>query len=88
VLGADSLLFRPGDVEACRDHVLDMLGDVSRTAAHTERVRARALDLFTSERSVSTWMDLYRQCLDTAARVPARQPDDADVRALGLAGNA
>jgi glycosyltransferase involved in cell wall biosynthesis len=85
VLGPDSVLFEPGDVHACAQQVLAALADPARATAHGEAVRARALELFTAERSVSAWMALYRHCLETPAG--SLSPVRADAQPLGAAGD-
>jgi hypothetical protein len=47
--------------------VLALLAHPTATRRRTEELRERARTLFTSERSVRTWLDLYRRCLGEAA---------------------
>ena len=56
-------LFETGDDAGAAKAVLALLQDPDRAAAHADRTRTRALDLFTVGRTASAWFDLYDRCL-------------------------
>jgi glycosyltransferase involved in cell wall biosynthesis len=58
VLVLEESLFPAGDVVAGAARVLDRLTSPD-TARHQQLVRHRAMTLFTAERSVAAWLDLY-----------------------------
>jgi glycosyltransferase involved in cell wall biosynthesis len=65
VLMHDASLFPAGDVAAGAARVLAMLADPD-TAALQQGVRTRAMTLFTAERSVRNWLNLYQQAFGDA----------------------
>jgi glycosyltransferase involved in cell wall biosynthesis len=67
VLEREESLFPEGDWESGAYRVLQTLSNPAATAERTAAVRARAMQLFTSERSVRTWLELYDQSLSNAA---------------------
>jgi glycosyltransferase involved in cell wall biosynthesis len=67
VLLHDESLFPIGDYRQGAKRVLALLAHPAATRRRTEELRERARTLFTSERSVRTWLDLYRRCLGEAA---------------------
>jgi glycosyltransferase involved in cell wall biosynthesis len=81
VLGLEESLFPAGDVVRGAERVLAALADMPRTLTRTEHVRCRALELFTSERSVGSWLDLYRRQI--AARSASLEPAAAAIQAAG-----
>ena len=63
VLLSDASLFGVGDVDAGADRILALLEDPARAAHIAARARERALALFTCQRSVASWLELYREQL-------------------------
>ena len=81
VLALDESLFPAGDVQRGTQRVLEALADMPQTIHRAAVVRRRALELFTAERSVASWLDLYRRHL--LARTPGvSRRSLADVAAL------
>lgn len=81
VLAFNESLFAAMDAEAGAERVLAMLADPARTSERAMAVRARANALFTTDRSVGAWLDLYRRRLDpgVAHAEPAPQVIGAQV---------
>jgi glycosyltransferase involved in cell wall biosynthesis len=71
VLDAPAALFPAGDFEAGARCVVAALATPDATAARARATRERALRLFTAERSVTTWLDLYDRLLNADVVVPA-----------------
>ena len=65
VLERAESLFPAGDVYRGVERVLAALGDVPRTRRRTAEVRERALRMFTADRSVNAWLELYSRHEDT-----------------------
>jgi glycosyltransferase involved in cell wall biosynthesis len=63
VLAEPEALFETGDDAGAVNAVLALLEDPDRAAAHADRTRRRALDLFTADRTAAAWFDLYDRCL-------------------------
>ena len=63
VLLYDESLFPVGDHEQGAKRVLALIAHPAATRRRTEEIRERARTLFTSDRAVRTWLDLYRRCL-------------------------
>ena len=61
VLGRAASLFPPGDVAVGAERVLAALADRPAVLRQTAEVRRRALELFTTERSVAAWLGLYQR---------------------------
>jgi len=63
VLGFGGSVFPAGDVTRGAARALALVADPERAAARQQFIRARALSLFTAERSVAAWLALYRRTL-------------------------
>jgi glycosyltransferase involved in cell wall biosynthesis len=61
VLGRAASLFPFGDVAVGAERVLAALADRPAVLRQTAEVRRRALELFTTERSVAAWLGLYQR---------------------------
>jgi glycosyltransferase involved in cell wall biosynthesis len=63
VLPYPEALFDTGDDGGAVNAVLALLEQPHRAAAHADRVRRRALELFTVDRTASGWFRIYDRCL-------------------------
>ena len=64
VLAAAASLFPAGDAAVGAARILNALASPATTAARARAARQRALNLFTADRSVATWLALYDRLLD------------------------
>jgi glycosyltransferase involved in cell wall biosynthesis len=62
VLADRDLLFDPGSPETGVKMLLAAIADPDTAAARADRARRRALELFTTNRTTSTWLSLYDRC--------------------------
>jgi glycosyltransferase involved in cell wall biosynthesis len=62
VLADRDLLFDPGSPETGVKMLLAAIADPHTAAARADRARRRALELFTTNRTTSTWLSLYDRC--------------------------
>lgn len=68
--GETGLLVPPGSAAALKDAVAALVDDPARRTAMGEAGRVRATTLFTAERFVADFCDLYRRMLAPASRPP------------------
>jgi glycosyltransferase involved in cell wall biosynthesis len=66
VLVLEESLFPAGSVSAGTQRVHAMLANPAATAERQQTIRQRAMTLFTAERSVANWLDLYRRAFGDA----------------------
>ena len=83
VLEREEALFPVGDVGRGAERVLAALADVPRTQQRTDEVRQRALTLFTAERSVDAWLDLYRRHISARSAGVETAPAASVIEAKG-----
>jgi glycosyltransferase involved in cell wall biosynthesis len=84
VLERPESLFPAGDVQRGAERVLAALDDMERTRRRTGEVRERALALFTAERSVKAWLDLYRRWIAVRSGQGEAAPASAVLEAQGI----
>jgi glycosyltransferase involved in cell wall biosynthesis len=66
VLGDEGRTFDVGDEAAALRALLEVIEDRASASAVAERVRRRALEVFTATRTTATWLNLYERCLTEA----------------------
>jgi glycosyltransferase involved in cell wall biosynthesis len=66
VLGDEGRTFAVGHAAGARDALTALVDDPASAAAIAERVRRRALEMFTADHTTRTWLALYERCLTEA----------------------